>query len=233
MRRILWKDILTDIVLNEAMLKLLIACFLGGILGLERQRHGRVAGLRTHMLVCMASTVLMTTASHWVVDADASLQLAPGRLAAGIMTGMGFIGAGTIIRSHHSVRGLTTSACLWLTAALGVAIGLGYSVLAVKTAFLSLMILWLLGKLDAVIRTESFHVLTIRMKQNQGVIEKVKSICAQAGGRILDISIHKSKKTDKMVYKLHLQFHHKVDGDRMIDSLCGFTEIEKISWKAF
>ena len=177
---------------DEIIHKLLLAAVLGGMLGLERQRHGRVAGLRTHMLVCIASTILMTTA-HILMKSSSFAQLAPSRLAAGIMTGMGFIGAGTIIRAHHSVRGLTTSACLWLTAALGVVIGSHEYMLAIKASVISYIILAFLGKMDTYMKTEAFQVLIVRTTPESGQLHNIKKICNECGGKVMDTSIIRGK----------------------------------------
>ena len=106
------KQVISDMLFTEIHIKLFLAFLLGGILGVERQRHGRAAGLRTHILVCLASTALVSISTvislQWPVSEN--VRIDPTRLAAGIMTGMGFIGAGTIIRSRTYIRGLTTSA---------------------------------------------------------------------------------------------------------------------------
>ena len=106
----------------------LVAILLGGLIGLEREIHGRPAGLRTHILVCLASTLLIYVSRH-LPSASTTAQIAdtvvldPTRLAAGIMTGIGFLGAATVIRAGDMVRGITTGACIWTVAALGIAIG--------------------------------------------------------------------------------------------------------------
>ncbi len=200
--------------------------------GLERQRHGRVAGLRTHMLVCIASTILMTTA-HILMKSSSFAQLAPSRLAAGIMTGMGFIGAGTIIRAHHSVRGLTTSACLWLTAALGVVIGSEEYMLAIKASIISYIILAFLGKMDTYMKTEAFQVLIVRTHPDSGQLNKIKKICNECGGKVMDTSIIRGKEKKHSVYRFHLKFEVQVDGDKIVDSLYELPEVEKVIWKKF
>lgn len=121
---------------------LLLAAAAGGIIGLERSYHGRPAGFRTHTLVCMASALLMllTLYQHlWFSPpTSARVTLDPTRMAQGIMTGIGFLGAGVIMKEGLSVRGLTTAASIWITAAIGVLIGVGFYIPAGLAVVLTL-----------------------------------------------------------------------------------------------
>jgi putative Mg2+ transporter-C (MgtC) family protein len=101
------------------LLRLLVSFILGGIVGFERERKGQSAGLRTHLLVCVGSTFLMMI----FIDFSES-ELA--RIATGIITGIGFLGAGTIIRAQEGVRGLTTAASIWVSCIIGIGVGLGF-----------------------------------------------------------------------------------------------------------
>lgn len=123
----------------DILIRLLVAMVAGGLIGLERSYYGRPAGFRTHTLVCMASSLLMLVAAHhqaWlpaIVSENATVD--PTRMAQGIMTGIGFLGAGVIIREGaSSIRGLTTAASIWITAAIGILAGLAlYTILAIVT----------------------------------------------------------------------------------------------------
>src|SRR5690606_40434570 len=109
--------------------RLVAALVAGAVIGYERSFHGRPAGFRTHALVCMASSLLMLVTvyeAHWVQTDGGSVRLDPTRMAQGIMTGIGFLGAGVIIKEGFSVRGLTTAASIWITAAIGVLAGIGF-----------------------------------------------------------------------------------------------------------
>lgn len=124
---------------DGAFWKLLLAVALGGVIGLEREAKGRPAGLRTHALVCLGSTILLVAArvsSHVLTEGGdlARLVIDPNRMAAGIVTGIGFLGAGAILRTGDLIRGLTTGATIWFVAALGIVIGVGlYPLAAVST----------------------------------------------------------------------------------------------------
>jgi putative Mg2+ transporter-C (MgtC) family protein len=123
--------------------KLVLAVVLGGIIGLERQIIHRPAGLRTHMLVSLGACIFMIISQQFNMD--------PARIAAGVVTGVGFIGAGTIIAerrgSNEIVRGITTAASLWATSGVGMLIGLGNFILAVLSTILITLILWF-GKFE-------------------------------------------------------------------------------------
>lgn len=119
-----------DAELIEAGLRLLAATLAGGIIGAERAYNGRAAGFRTHILVCVASALLMLLMQYqWLAIPDdrlATIRVDPTRMAQGIMTGIGFLGAGVILHDRQTVRGLTTAASIWVTAAIGIILGSGF-----------------------------------------------------------------------------------------------------------
>jgi putative Mg2+ transporter-C (MgtC) family protein len=129
-------------------LRLVIAFVLGGIIGLEREKKGGGAGFRTHILVCIGSTLIMLTSLyvHGVYQGQGSID--PARIAAGVVTGIGFLGAGTIIRSKEGVKGLTTAASVWVSSAIGLAIGCGYISGAIIVTLLSYLSLSVLKKVE-------------------------------------------------------------------------------------
>ncbi|MFC1752227.1 MgtC/SapB family protein [Thermoproteota archaeon] len=124
--------------------KILLSALLGGVIGYEREIHRHEAGLRTHILVCMGSCLIMLTSGH-VFDIYRDIAVVdPSRIAAGVITGIGFIGAGAIIREGSSIKGLTTAASLWVTSAVGLAVGSEFYGAAVITAAIALVVLLLL-----------------------------------------------------------------------------------------
>lgn len=129
-------------------MRLVLACILGGIIGLEREKRKRAAGLRTHILVCMGSSLIMMVSIFMFEKFKGSTVIDPGRIAAGVITGIGFLGAGTIIRSAQSVRGLTTAATIWVSAGIGLATGCGFYSAAIWAALFSLLALILLRRIE-------------------------------------------------------------------------------------
>ncbi len=122
----------------EMLLRLVLAVFLGGLIGFQREWTGKVAGLRTHILICMGSALFTVLSFYAFPNAD------PSRIAAGLVTGIGFIGAGVILhRSEGGVVGLTTAATIWAVAGIGMASGAGEYVIAVGAALLTLLVLFI------------------------------------------------------------------------------------------
>jgi len=132
---------LTD---GQIIWRLLLSVILSGLVGLERQMHRRNAGLRTHILVSLGSCLIMLTSLHVFDIYKGIASLDPSRIAAGVITGIGFLGAGTIIRDREGIRGLTTAASLWVVAAIGLAVGCGFNRAAVFATLLTLVVLLIL-----------------------------------------------------------------------------------------
>jgi putative Mg2+ transporter-C (MgtC) family protein len=125
-----------------------MAIILGGLLGLEREFRHRGAGFRTHILVCLGSTLIMLT-SLYVFDIYKDIAtIDPSRIAASVVTGIGFLCAGTILRYGASVRGLTTAASLWIAAGIGLALGCGFFIGAIVAALLAIFALYALRNID-------------------------------------------------------------------------------------
>ncbi|HPD45355.1 MAG TPA: MgtC/SapB family protein [Anaerohalosphaeraceae bacterium] len=118
---------------------LLFAVLLGGAIGLEREITGKPAGLRTNMIICLGATVFTLVTVRLGMEAGAAD--AGGRIAAGIVTGVGFLGAGALLQEGSGVHGLTTAASIWLVASIGVACGVGYYILATLVTFIALVVL--------------------------------------------------------------------------------------------
>ena len=150
----------------ELLLRVLLAAVLGGAIGLERELRDREAGLRTHLLVCVGATLFMMVSAYawtdWHFSNRDGIVFDPTRIAAQIVTGIGFLGAGAIIRQGFSVKGLTTAATLWVVAAIGMATGVGYYEAAIATTVLVVVCLWPL-------RIVAFK-LSRRFRPDEGVL---------------------------------------------------------------
>ena len=134
-----------DMTEIDIVIRICLAFAAGGIIGFERSSRRQVAGLRTHILISIGAATLMIL-SIWLPQQMESGD--PGRIAAQVVSGMGFLGAGAIIRLGNSIRGLTTAASLWLTAAIGLAIGAGLYIAAVTAVILAIITLVLLNRLE-------------------------------------------------------------------------------------
>src|SRR5262245_56668315 len=137
--------------------RVLAALLIGAVIGFERTFRGRPAGFRTHSLVCVASTLLMLVTvyqSHWMTETPLdAIRTGPTRMAQGIMTGIGFLGAGVIFKEGLTVRGLTTAASIWITAAIGILVGVGFYFAALLGAAATIAVLalfrWIERRLPA------------------------------------------------------------------------------------
>jgi putative Mg2+ transporter-C (MgtC) family protein len=131
---------------DGALVRMLLAILLGGLVGLEREIKGRPAGLRTHVLVCLGSTILLIAAhgagaAYSNTGHGPTIVLDPNRISAGIVTGIGVLGAGAILRTGDLIRGLTTGATIWFVAALGIVIGSGAYWLAITSTICAILVL--------------------------------------------------------------------------------------------
>lgn len=152
---------------SEIVLRLLLGALLGGIIGFERQHHGRPAGFRTHLLVCTASVLMMVISQYFAfrLSVDPSyIRVDPGRIAAGAITGVGFLGAGVIVKAGVNVHGLTTAACLWIVSAIGLALGSGLYLAASLTFVITFLALWLLERLERFVPSRLYRFLTVTIE---------------------------------------------------------------------
>ncbi len=162
------------------ILKLLLSAFLGGIVGIERDIRGRAAGLRTHILVTVGATLFMLISTeiynlYISNNSDSILRIDPARIAAQIITGIGFIGAGAIIHSGIDIRGLTTAGCIWLCAGVGMAIGISYYVPAITATFIALFSLIFLNKIELLYFKDAYVKLEVILKSSDNILEDFKN----------------------------------------------------------
>lgn len=175
----------------EILLRLLAAAVLGGAVGLERERLEWVAGLRTHMLVCLGAALVMVVSAHGFNDMlkDPHVVLDPSRVAAQVVSGIGFLGAGTILFLRQEViRGLTTAASLWTVAAVGLAVGGGLYLAAVVTTLLVLAILALVKPLERrLFRRDLTRQVTVLIDRRQVSLQQVSQAIEASGVAVSQI----------------------------------------------
>ena len=167
-----------DIFRLELMLQLGLATLLGGAIGLERELGGKPAGLRTNILICLGS-VLYTHISIAMMGANSP---DPTRVAGQIVTGVGFIGAGTILHARGAIVGLTSAATIWVVAAIGVALGSGYYLEGVGTTLIVLAVLAGLGRVEKLVERQSMRrTIVVHARQGPTVLEDLESLVRRAG----------------------------------------------------
>lgn len=157
-------------------IRLFIAVILGAMIGFERSYHGRPAGLRTHTLVATSSTLLMlVTVFQWDLLAGVpidTIRVDPTRMGQGIMTGIGFLGAGVILKEKLTIRGLTTATSIWMSAAIGIVVGMGFFTAAIAATLITLLVLNGFGWLEKKLPTYNYSRLLVRFKRNEALSKK-------------------------------------------------------------
>ncbi|MEY3431501.1 MAG: hypothetical protein RIS53_399 [Bacillota bacterium] len=167
-----------------SLLSLMMATLLAGLIGYEREYHGHSAGLRTHILVALGSSLIMLLSIYGF--GDFNLDRDPARLAAQVITGVGFIGAGTIIQNGFDIKGLTTATTLWLAMAIGLAAGAGQFLLATTGSLVGLFTLTMLRKFETFINRKAPKI-TILVKDNQPVLKNIHESAKEVRAAIRNI----------------------------------------------
>jgi putative Mg2+ transporter-C (MgtC) family protein len=189
---------------------LVSALIAGGLIGLERTSHGRPAGFRTHALVCVASSLLMlVTLYQWQLLPGIPMETVrtdPTRMAQGIMTGIGFLGAGVIYKEGVSIYGLTTAASIWITAAIGILLGVGFYFPAILTTILVLVVLSALRWLEARIPAESFVNHYIRFGRDETMSEdEVRALLAEHGFSVATMGYRVTRDGASFEYRMTIR----------------------------
>lgn len=178
-----------DLVISqgEIVLRLVIAAVLGGLIGLERERSYRPAGFRTHMLVCIGAALIMLVSMYGF---DFPSTRDPGRIAAQVVSGIGFLGAGTIIREGVTIRGLTTAASLWVVSGIGLAAGAGFHFAALITTVLVFFTLVFFGYVEKHLLTaKHFEKIDLIILDRPGQLGRVGMIFGRHNINIKDVSM--------------------------------------------
>lgn len=160
----------------ELFLRLVLACVLGGVIGYERQSRRKSAGLRTNMLVCLGSCLIMILSQDVYLEVEGKTNADPARLAAQVVSGIGFLGAGAIMKEGLTVTGLTTAACLWVVAGVGLAIGGGFYLGAILTSLLVFVTLGALSRLDDFVENDKRLSLIIHTIDRPGQLVQLSSL---------------------------------------------------------
>ena len=174
--------------------RLLLATLFGALIGLEREIHGRTAGFRTHLLVSLGSALFVVVSLSFYrlygnFDGVVPVGVDPGRVAAQVVTGIGFLGAGAIIQAKASVRGLTTAACLWVAAAIGLACGLGLFMISSVVTAIALVSLISLKKIEGMLSRDSYGVMHVESDDVEGQLSRVSEAITACGFEVVLASI--------------------------------------------
>ncbi len=218
----------TSLLITANLLASLIA---GGIIGMERSLHGRPAGFRTHALVCLASSLLMSVTAFqgsWIsVDNSELFRTDPTRMAQGIMTGIGFLGAGVIFKKGLNVRGLTTAASIWITAAIGILFGIGFYFPAIIATVLALITLSLFRWIEAKIPSHHYVNNTITYSRDKTPSQiVVKELLSKHGFKVEGISYQLIGDGSLFQYKMTIRTNDSSNLIRLSECLIGLVDVK-------
>lgn len=189
----MWKELcalLGELNLFSTVVRLALALILGGILGIERGRKRRPAGLRTYMIVCMASALVMLTGEYLVQEYGTG---DPARLGAQVISGIGFLGAGTIIITSRQVKGLTTAAGLWAAACMGLAIGAGFYAGAMICGTFLLLVMAAMSRLDAYLLLRSRQINFFAEFKSMEALGRFMRFLRDEGYKLYNIEINRNR----------------------------------------
>jgi putative Mg2+ transporter-C (MgtC) family protein len=210
--------------------RILLSALLGGLLGFERDVHGRGAGLRTHLLVSMGACVFMILSTHVesfgivIATPGFSLVTDPARIAAQVVTGIGFLGAGVIIKEGLSIRGLTTAACLWVAAAIGMASGVGFFAIAAVTTVIALFSLTCLRYFENLYRKDVYRNLAVSIP-NGVDIRNVMDIVTTNEVKVISFSMDRDYENQTTNLKMSLRLFHRGSVEKL--SYCVIEKLEQ------
>jgi putative Mg2+ transporter-C (MgtC) family protein len=220
----------------ELYWRLLLAAALGGMVGFERERHNRPAGLRTHILVCLGSTLVMIVSVVGFAG-----ELGPrgdqARIAAQVVSGIGFLGAGTIMRQGSAVRGLTTAASLWVVAAVGLAVGIGLYVPAVFATGLVLASLFFLSGVEKLAaRGRLGKQLRLRAVDQPGLLGRIGVALGDHGVAITGVTLSETTymeayKAETVAIELQVRVPAEFNAGRLMEELLRLPGLLEVSWE--
>lgn len=218
------------------IIKLLLAALAGALVGMEREKHGRPAGLRTHLLVALASCLMMIISEsvylkYGQVSGTSILRIDPSRIAAQIVAGIGFIGAGVILKDGLTVRGLTTAACLWLAAAIGMGFGMGIYLPTVVSTVIAISALIFLKRLEPYINKDRFLIFRVEVDKGIDIYPQLEKIFAQYSMIISDVSCSLHPRSGETHYKFVLTQHHQRMGRELSQAVAVLDGVKKIEYQ--
>ncbi|HLU76353.1 MAG TPA: MgtC/SapB family protein [Burkholderiales bacterium] len=219
-------------IYQEISLRLLAALSVGAVIGLERSYRGRPAGFRTHALVCLSTALLMLVTvyeSRWVPGIEAGrLALDPTRMAQGIMTGIGFLGAGVIMKEGLSVRGLTTAASIWITAAIGILIGIGFYFPAAVATLLTIGTLSVFHWVENRLPSQHYAQFLVRFANDAVMPEaELRRLVAAHGFSIANLNFRMNVEDGFYEYRMVIRSTNAADAGRLAESLAGVPTVRE------
>jgi len=214
----------------EIIARLLLGTLFGGVIGFERQIHGRPAGFRTHILVCIAAVLIMLVSEYYqyLSSIDPSyIRIDPGRIAAGALAGVGFIGAGVVLKAGLSIQGLTTAACIWVVSAIGLAIGSGLYLAGTVTFVITIFSLALLRIVEKKMPKLTHRFLTITADLDADE-DQIISVIRKTDLSIVNIDYDQCTDSGIISFYITVSFYRYQTFKTLINELSALNFIKRV-----
>ncbi len=217
--------------------RLALAGFLAGLVGIERETHGRSAGLRTNVLVGMGSALFMILSSQLnslypTLDSHSILRLDPGRIASYAVAGMGFMGAGVILKGKGDIRGVTTAACLWVNTGVGLAVGCGMWLPAVVLTTFTLFTLICLKYIDMQLHRDLYSILEIQSEDLPGQLDAVLKVISERDGSVLFVEYDQNLRNRTVEYSISLKMKRQGPWREIAAEISALPGLNRVCWRS-
>ena len=216
---------MTEIPLLEIFLRLAAALVAGGIIGYERERDSQPAGLRTHMILALGAALVMILS----VNIGIKFGSDPSRLAAQVVSGIGFLGAGAILRFGFNVKGLTTASTLWTTAMVGMAIGYGYYLVSLFAVVITIIVLTLVERFEKkFVRVNVIRTVVVDVHEREGILREVRKTISKMADALFAFSVQKSVKNKHMRLEIVARFNRNEKLEDMLEVISSIEGVKGI-----
>ncbi|MGD0969914.1 MAG: MgtC/SapB family protein [Desulfobaccales bacterium] len=197
---------------SEILFRLALAAALGALVGLEREVHGRPAGIRTYLLLSMGSALIMVLSEFLFLEfvplgVGEAMRADPGRIAAQAVTGIGFLGGGVILRYRDSIRGLTTAACVWVACAIGLTIGAGFYLFGTAVTALTLVSLVGLKAVEKRLKKDWYKEMIVISQDEAGQVKRIQEFITQNAFEIVNFNLRRNHEQKEFRAKFLLRMH--------------------------
>ena len=217
---------------NDIIIRLILSAFLGGVVGLERERHNQPAGFRTHMILCLGASLITLVSIYMAESFGSSRNSDPTRIAAQVVTGVGFLGAGAILRFGGSIKGLTTAASLWTTAGIGLGIGAGFFYGSLLATLIIIVALAVLDKVEKTfIGSKTTKNLFILTKDIPGILGKIEAVLVKYQISINSIKIIKNRQAHGIEMNFAFQAPKQLNLPLLSKEISSIEEILEVELK--
>ncbi len=214
-----------EIEITDMLLRMGLSLILGGIIGFERERDSQPAGLRTHMILVVGACLTMMLSINIADQAGTD----PSRMAAQVVSGIGFLGAGAILRYGYNVKGLTTATTLWTMAIVGMSVGMGYYLVATITTIVIIAVLSVLEVLEKkFVRINVIRNIVVDVHDRKGVIREVRKSIGQIADQLLDFSVQKSVKNKHLRIEIAARFNRSEKVENMVEQISAIDGVRAL-----